>query len=67
MSTVTAIIPAYNEEGTIGKIVSVVRQIDEIKEIIVVSDGSEDNTAEVARQAGARVIELVENTGKGEP
>ena len=65
MSAVTAIIPAYNEEATIGAIVKVLCQIDEIKEIIVVSDGSIDATADVARQAGARVIDLPENTGKG--
>ena len=59
------IIPAYNEESTIGEIVKVLCQIEEIKEIIVVSDGSEDATADVARRAGARVIELMENMGKG--
>lgn len=65
MSTVTAVIPAYNEEGTIGDIVTVLSKIEEIKEIIVVSDGSEDTTAEKAQKAGARVIELPENMGKG--
>lgn len=65
MSAVTAIIPAYNEENTIGGIVSVLAQIEEIKQIIVVSDGSEDATAEVAGNAGAQVVELAENLGKG--
>ncbi|MGI6686609.1 MAG: glycosyltransferase family 2 protein [Bacillota bacterium] len=65
MSVVTAIIPAYNEECTIGRIVTVLNQIEEIKQIIVVSDGSEDDTAKVARNAGAQVIELLENMGKG--
>jgi len=65
MSTVTAVIPAYNEEGTIGEIVTVLGNIEEIQEIIVVSDGSEDATAEEAKKAGAQVIELSENIGKG--
>ncbi|MGI6678540.1 MAG: glycosyltransferase family 2 protein [Dehalobacterium sp.] len=65
MSSVTAIIPAYNEESTIGGIVTVLKQISEIKEIIVVSDGSKDHTAERARASGAKVIELPENMGKG--
>ncbi|MCR6544709.1 glycosyltransferase family 2 protein [Dehalobacterium formicoaceticum] len=65
MSSVTAIIPAFNEENTIGGIVKVLSQITEVKEIIVVSDGSADNTAERARAAGAKVIELQENVGKG--
>lgn len=62
---VTAVIPAYNEEFTVGEIVKVLTTIEEIKEIIVVSDGSEDGTAQVAREAGAQVIELPENMGKG--
>lgn len=62
---VSAVIPAYNEEGTIGDIVAVLSQVKEISEIIVVSDGSTDATAEVARRSGANVIELAQNMGKG--
>lgn len=62
---VTAIIPAYNEAITIGKIVAVVQQQPLVKEIIVVDDGSGDGTAAVARAGGAKVIELPENRGKG--
>ena len=60
-----AIIPAYNEERTIGEIIEAVRQVPLICETIVVSDGSIDNTAEVARAYGAKVVELTENMGKG--
>lgn len=60
-----AIIPAYNEERTIGEIIEAVRQVPLIYETIVVSDGSTDNTAEVARAYGAKVVELTENMGKG--
>lgn len=62
---VAAIIPAYNEEQTIGSVVEVVRRVPEVNEVIVVSDGSTDATARNAAQAGARVIELPENVGKG--
>lgn len=60
-----AVIPAYNEEATIGTIVEVLRAVADLSEVVVVSDGSDDRTAEVARLAGARVIELAENLGKG--
>ena len=62
---VTAVIPAYNEEQTIADVVKRVKNIDKIQKVIVVSDGSTDNTAEIARQCGADVIELNENVGKG--
>lgn len=63
--SVSVVIPALNEESTIGEVVSVLTHISDIKEIIVVSDGSTDHTADVARENGARVIELNENIGKG--
>jgi glycosyltransferase involved in cell wall biosynthesis len=61
---VAAVIPALNEEATIGAVVSTLRHVNTVNEIIVVSDGSTDHTAEVARRAGARVIEHKENMGK---
>jgi len=62
---VSAVIPAYNEAATVGQVIDVLRQVPAIIEIIVVSDGSEDTTAAVARRHGARVIELAVNAGKG--
>ncbi|MCY0898276.1 MAG: glycosyltransferase family 2 protein [Firmicutes bacterium] len=62
---VSAIIPAYNEAQNIGSVLTVLRAVPEISEIIVVDDGSEDNTAEVAQQYGAFVVSLSENQGKG--
>lgn len=59
------IIPAFNEERTIAGIISVVRQVPFIDEIIVVNDGSTDNTAKVSEASGVRVISLPENVGKG--
>ncbi|MDD3704540.1 MAG: glycosyltransferase family 2 protein [Clostridiaceae bacterium] len=62
---VTAVIPAYNEEQTIAGVVKCVKSIEKIQKVIVVSDGSTDRTAEIARDCGADVIELNENVGKG--
>lgn len=64
-TTAAAVIPAYNEEATIGPIVEVLCASPALAEVVVVSDGSDDRTAEVARAAGARVIELPFNMGKG--
>ncbi len=65
MNNIVAIIPAYNEEETIGKNLKVLNDSGWLSEIVVVSDGSTDKTVEVAESYGARVIELKENVGKG--
>lgn len=67
MVKVAAIIPAYNEAGRIGNVLKAVNAVDDIFEIIVVSDGSTDNTANEARAAGSKikVLELPSNRGKG--
>ncbi|HCY88167.1 MAG TPA: hypothetical protein DHV36_23725 [Desulfobacteraceae bacterium] len=57
----TAIIPAYNEEKTIADVVAVNRKL--FTHIIVVDDCSADNTVEVAKNAGAIVIESPKNRG----
>lgn len=62
---VAAVIPAYNEERTIAMVLQVLKRIPYIQEIVVVSDGSTDATAQVARQLGVRVVELTDNCGKG--
>ncbi|MDB4897755.1 MAG: glycosyltransferase involved in cell wall biosis, partial [Firmicutes bacterium] len=61
---VAAVIPAYNEELTIGDVVSTLRQCELIDEVLVVSDASEDQTATIASAAGARVLEHESNQGK---
>ena len=63
--TIKALIPAFNEEKTIGNIIDVLNKVSRIKEIIVVDDGSIDNTYQKAKKHGARVIRLPENKGKG--
>ncbi len=60
-----AIIPAYNEEKNIGHVLSVLKDVDLIKKVIVVSDGSTDDTVNVAKSYGVEIIELAENRGKG--
>jgi len=62
---VVAIIPAYNEEKTIGYVLECLVRVKEIKKIVVVSDGSTDNTVQVARNFNVEVVELEENRGKG--
>lgn len=63
--TVSVIIPAFNEEKTVGSVVKTVKKVDYVDEIIVVDDGSYDNTSRVAEEAGATVIQHVTNRGKG--
>lgn len=61
---VAAVIPAFNEEETIGSVVAAVQQVELIQTVVVVDDGSADRTAELARAAGARVLVHPENRGK---
>lgn len=62
---ITAIVPAYNEEKNIGRVLKVLLKSFLLNEVIVVDDGSRDKTAEVSQKLGAKVIKLSENKGKG--
>lgn len=63
---VAAIVPAYNEERTIADVVRGLRSSPLVSEIIVISDGSTDATADRAREAGATLVhELPIRAGKG--
>lgn len=57
-----AVIPCYNEEITIGSIV--LKAKSHVNEVLVVDDGSTDDTAKIAKQAGAIVISHKNNKGK---
>lgn len=59
---IVAVIPAYNEELTIGSVLLLTAKY--VDQCIVVDDGSSDRTAEISRAAGATVIVLPENRGK---
>ena len=63
--SVSIVIPAYNEEATVAKVVSVARKLSYVDEVIVVDDGSTDRTVEEAENAGATVISHIMNEGKG--
>ncbi|WP_149824658.1 glucosyl-3-phosphoglycerate synthase [Streptomyces tailanensis] len=59
--TVSVVLPALNEEATVGEIVAIIRhdlmqQVPLVDEIVVVDSGSTDRTSEVAAAAGARVV-----------
>ncbi|MDT3705125.1 MAG: glycosyltransferase family 2 protein [Thermincola sp.] len=58
------IIPAYNEELSISKVISGILQYPGI-DVVVINDGSKDNTSAVARRSGADVIDLPFNLGIG--
>jgi len=63
------VVPAYNEEQAIGPVLASIRETMEsagfVYEVLVVDDGSEDNTAAVAESAGGRVLRHTENRGYG--
>lgn len=64
--TVAVIVPAFNEEQRIGNVLRAALKAKLVDEVIVVSDGSTDKTAEVARRIpGVMVLDLSWNIGKG--
>lgn len=57
------VVPAYNESETVGQVVA--DALEHVDHVVVVDDGSNDDTADVAEEHGATVIEHVINTGIG--
>jgi glycosyltransferase involved in cell wall biosynthesis len=64
-STITIIIPAFNEVASIGNVLNGLRDWRERAEIIVIDDASTDRTAEIALSAGVRVLRHARNKGYG--
>lgn len=63
---VSVLIPAHNEASTIAEVVQAsLRSDPRVVEVIVIDDGSRDETSSAARSAGARVVRLEANRGKG--
>jgi len=68
MPSLSIIIPVYNEEKTIRQIIEKINSVNIDKEIIVVDDGSADNTAKVlieTRYPNLKIIHHMTNRGKG--
>ncbi len=64
-STVSIVIPAFNERESIAEVVGVLRAAAAWREILVVDDGSTDGTGERAAAAGATVVRHAYNIGNG--
>ena len=64
-NSTSVIVPAFNEAASIGALITGLRAAADWGELLVVDDGSRDETAERARTAGARVIRHPYNKGNG--
>lgn len=64
-NTITILLPAYNEEQNIGDTISRIKKLYPKFEILVVDDGSGDNTVNIAKENGAVVISHPYNIGNG--
>ena len=60
-----AVVPAFNEQQNVGRVIEEIRDFDPGLDIVVVDDGSVDATATVAREHGAIVLRLPFNLGIG--
>jgi glycosyltransferase involved in cell wall biosynthesis len=59
------VIPAFNEEKNLGKLLERISLIFPLKNVLVVDDGSSDKTSLIAKNAGSRIFRFEKNQGKG--
>ncbi len=62
---ILAIVPAYNEAGALPEVIREIKAVRPTVDVLVIDDGSTDNTADAARAAGAIVVSLPFNLGIG--
>jgi glycosyltransferase involved in cell wall biosynthesis len=62
---VAALVPAYQAAPWLGDVLARIRALDSSPQVLVVDDGSRDATAQIAREAGVRVLSFAGNRGKG--
>lgn len=62
---IAAIVPALNEEATVGQVLKVLLSSKDLDEVILVDDGSSDKTAEIAKNLGAKIVSLTKIGGSG--
>lgn len=65
MKSILIVIPAYNEERFISSVITGIRNAFNNADILVINDGSKDNTSKIASEAGAMVISHPYNLGYG--
>ncbi|HYB97453.1 MAG TPA: glycosyltransferase family 2 protein, partial [Vicinamibacterales bacterium] len=63
--SVTVVVPAFNEGASIGAVITELRAAAPWHEVLVIDDGSSDDTAQAAAAAGARVVRHPYNKGNG--
>ena len=62
---ISVIVPVYNEERTIGDVIDRIKDMSDDFEVIVIDDGSSDNSSQVAAERGVRVLRNPYNIGLG--
>lgn len=65
MKSYLIVVPAYNEQENLPHVLFDIRETNPQADILVVNDGSSDNTSQIAREAGVKVLDIPFNIGYG--